>query len=85
MSQKTFDVSAKQREILQFKHTRKIQLRQEYLKETLNPAMQTMPVCIDDFLTLLIYDFDNYLYIMQRDTVHSKSCLIAPLSFLRNH
>ncbi|KAK9297527.1 hypothetical protein QLX08_008767 [Tetragonisca angustula] len=41
---KTFDVSAKQREILQFKHTRKIQLRQEYLKETLNPAMQTMPV-----------------------------------------
>lgn len=62
----TFDVSAKQREILQFKHLRKIQLRQQYLKEVLNPAVQTMPVRIDDFLTLLVYDFDNYLrYITQ--------------------
>lgn len=49
----TFDVSPKQREILQFKHMRKIQLRQQYLKEVLNPAVQTMPVCIDDFLTYI--------------------------------
>ncbi|KOX72664.1 hypothetical protein WN51_02958 [Melipona quadrifasciata] len=38
-AQKTFDVSKTQREILQFKHTRKIQLRQQYLKEVLNPAV----------------------------------------------
>ncbi|CAD1476001.1 unnamed protein product, partial [Heterotrigona itama] len=35
----SFDVSAKQREILQFKHLRKIQLRQQYLKEVLNPTI----------------------------------------------
>lgn len=41
--QKTFDVSAKQREILQFKYMRRSQLRQQYLKEIHNPMAQTMP------------------------------------------
>ncbi|XP_076754198.1 NADH dehydrogenase (ubiquinone) B15 subunit [Xylocopa sonorina] len=38
----SFDVSAKQREILEFRHARRNQLRQQYLKEVLNPARQTM-------------------------------------------
>lgn len=83
----TFDISAKQREILQFKHAKKIQLRQQYLKEVLNPTVQTMPVCIDDFL--LVYELylcmiSMIICVMQRDTVHLKSCLIAP-SILCNH
>ncbi|XP_071877557.1 NADH dehydrogenase (ubiquinone) B15 subunit [Bombus fervidus] len=40
----SFDISPKQRAILEWKYARRIQLRQKYLKECLNPSMQVMPV-----------------------------------------
>ncbi|KAF3428855.1 hypothetical protein E2986_04030 [Frieseomelitta varia] len=59
----TFDISPKQREILQFKHTRKIQLRQQYLKEILNPAVQTMP--IDDAIQRLAFLRSQHEFVVQ--------------------
>ncbi|XP_033197052.1 NADH dehydrogenase (ubiquinone) B15 subunit [Bombus vancouverensis nearcticus] len=40
----SYDVSQKQRAILEWKYTRRAQLRHKYLKEVLNPSMQVMPV-----------------------------------------
>lgn len=54
-----FDVSPKQREIIQWRDARRKELRQKYLKEIHNPMKQTMPVCVDNFLTL--YNF-NWLF-----------------------
>ncbi|XP_016772616.1 uncharacterized protein LOC725315 isoform X2 [Apis mellifera] len=39
-----FDVSPKQREIIQWRDARRKELRQKYLKEIHNPMKQTMPV-----------------------------------------
>lgn len=52
----SFDVSPKQREIIQWRDARRKELRQKYLKEVHNPMKQTMPVCVDNFLTL--YNFN---------------------------
>ncbi|XP_026672262.1 uncharacterized protein LOC108628349 [Ceratina calcarata] len=40
----SLDLSKKMKEILEWRHARRKQLRHEYLKETLNPMKQTMPV-----------------------------------------
>ncbi|PBC25857.1 uncharacterized protein LOC133667459 [Apis cerana] len=40
----SFDVSPKQREIIQWRDARRKELRQKYLKEIHNPMKQTMPV-----------------------------------------
>ncbi|XP_006625042.1 uncharacterized protein LOC102675427 [Apis dorsata] len=39
-----FDVSPKQREIIQWRDARRKELRQKYLKEVHNPMKQTMPM-----------------------------------------
>lgn len=40
----SLDLSKKMKEILEWRHARRKQLRHEYLKETLNPIKQTMPI-----------------------------------------
>lgn len=40
----SYDVSPKQRTILEWRYKRRSELRHKYLKESLNPSMQVMPV-----------------------------------------
>lgn len=54
-----FDVSPKQREIILWRDARRKELRLKYLREVHNPIKQTMPVCVDNFLTL--YNSIDYL------------------------
>lgn len=69
----SFDVSPKQREIIQWRDARRKELRQKYLKEIHNPMKQTMPVCVDNFLTL--YNF-NLLFKMYFILIYLDSYVI---------
>ncbi|XP_060831383.1 uncharacterized protein LOC132915521 [Bombus pascuorum] len=57
----SFDISKKQQAILQWKYAKRIQLRQKYLKECLNPSMQVMPV--DSAVQRLISLRHNHDYV----------------------
>ena len=57
----SYDLSPKQRSILEWKYARRTQLRQKYLKEVLNPSMQVMPV--DSAVQRLISLRHNHDYV----------------------
>ncbi|XP_003489562.1 uncharacterized protein LOC100749293 [Bombus impatiens] len=57
----SYDVSQKQRAILEWRYTRRTQLRHKYLKEVLNPSMQVMPV--DNAVQRLVALRHNHDYV----------------------
>lgn len=48
----SWDVSPKTKEIMEWRHQRRLQLREEYLRECLNPTKQKLLVCTNNYLTL---------------------------------